>query len=283
MTAIILNGQRTAKDLTVGLAQRIIETVKFKQRAPGLAVILVGNDPASEIYVRNKRRACDAVGITSYAYDLPTKVQKSSLLKLINELNLDKKVDGILVQLPLPKTIDRYQIISQISPTKDVDGFHPFNLGCLAQQRPMLRPCTPYGIIQLLTAYRLSLKGLHAVVVGASNIVGRPMALELLIAGCTVTVCHRATQHLEQHVRRADIVIVAVGQQHVVDSSWLHHRQIVIDVGIHRLADGSLAGDLDAHIAKQNAGWLTPVPGGVGPMTIITLMQNTLTAMNLSD
>lgn len=278
MTAQIINGKAIAASLREEFKKIVEQRLANGQRAPGLAVVLVGNDPASEVYVRNKRLACEHVGMLSLAFDLPSTVSQEKLLALIDELNNDQRVDGILVQLPLPSHIDTNLVIERIRTDKDVDGFHPYNLGCLAQRRPLLRPCTPYGIITLLERYNLSIKGLHAVVVGASNIVGRPMALELLLAGCTVTICHSATRNLEQQVKNADLLVVAIGKMDVVQSEWIKPGAIVIDVGIHRLENGSLRGDVDFAKAKEHASWITPVPGGVGPMTVTTLLQNTLFA-----
>jgi methylenetetrahydrofolate dehydrogenase (NADP+) / methenyltetrahydrofolate cyclohydrolase len=252
--------------------------VQKGRRAPGLAVVLIGNDPASSVYVANKRKACLDVGITSHSYDLPADISQEGLIKLIDELNHSDQIDGILIQLPLPKQINESVIIERIHPKKDVDGFHPYNLGRLAQKNPLFRPCTPLGIINLLNFYKLDIKGKHAVVIGASNIVGRPMGLELLLAGATVTTCHRLTQHLDQLVKMADIVIVAAGQMDVVHIDWLNKNQVLIDVGIHRLADGSLRGDVDFKKAQDKVAWITPVPGGVGPMTIVSLLENTLMA-----
>lgn len=281
MTASLLNGKIISKKI-----QKELTVLNQKQkdtglRSPGLAVILVNNDPASAIYVANKIKASKKVGIESYFYQLPPETDELALLNLIQELNTAPHVDGILVQLPLPSQINTRHIIEAIRPDKDVDGFHPLNLGRLAQGHPLLRPCTPYGIIQLLDAYHLPLAGKHAVVIGASNIVGRPMALELLMAGATVTICHSKTTDLEQHVRHAQLLVVAAGVQDCVDIHWLQPHQIVIDVGIHRLADGSLRGDVAFDRAKEQVAWITPVPGGVGPMTVTTLIQNTFTAFKL--
>ena len=246
--------------------------------SPGLAVILVGDNPASALYVRNKRRACEVAGVRDLAHDLPATTSQSELLALIDRLNLDDDVDGILVQLPLPAHIDPNAVIDRIAPGKDVDGFHPYNLGCLAQKRPTLRPCTPYGVMRLLATTGESLRGKEAVVVGASNIVGRPMALELLMAGCTVTVCHSATQDLPAHAARAEILVAAVGRAEMLRGEWVRDGALVIDVGINRLPDGRVVGDVDFVAARERAGWITPVPGGVGPMTVATLLQNTFEA-----
>lgn len=278
MTAKILDGKHVSATLKNNLKQTIDKMVATGNSRPGLAVILVGHDAASEVYVKNKRAACAEVGILSFAYDLPDSISEKELITLITELNNNDAVNGILVQLPLPKSINSVNILECISPLKDVDGFHPFNIGRLAQRSPLLRPCTPYGIIQLLNTYNLSLYGKHAVVIGASNIVGRPMSLEFLLAGATVTICHRFTENLERHVRMADIIVVATGICDLVNPSWLNKNQILVDVGIHRLENGKLRGDVNFNEASKQAGWITPVPGGVGPMTIVSLLQNTVQA-----
>lgn len=276
MTAKLLDGKKVANDVKISIQNAVREMTQQGARPPGLAVVLVGSDPASQIYVANKRKACDEVGFRSFAYDFPINTSEEDLLSCIDTLNTSPEVDGILVQLPLP--FDPMRIIEAINPLKDVDGFHPYNVGRLALKHPYLRPCTPFGIIQLLTHYGIALEGLHAVVIGASNIVGRPMALELLMAKATVTVCHRFSNNLEQHVRFADLLVVAAGVQNVVSNEWLHEKQIVVDVGMHRLADGSLRGDVEFNGAKNRVAWITKVPGGVGPMTIASLLQNTLLA-----
>jgi methylenetetrahydrofolate dehydrogenase (NADP+)/methenyltetrahydrofolate cyclohydrolase len=262
---------------------RIDARLKVNKRAPSLAVVLIGGDPASTIYVRNKRLACEKVGIKSLAYDLPSSTSEAELLTLIKQLNEDKTVDGILVQSPLPAHIKDEHIIEQISPDKDVDGFHPHNIGRLAVRQPTLRSCTPFGVIKLLQAANISLMGLDAVVVGVSNHVGRPMALELLLAGCTVTSCHRHTKDLAKAIMQADLVIAAAGKPGLIKGEWIKAGAIVIDIGINRLADGSIAGDVDFKAAKERASYITPVPGGVGPMTVATLMENTLLAQELSE
>ncbi|WP_439287157.1 bifunctional methylenetetrahydrofolate dehydrogenase/methenyltetrahydrofolate cyclohydrolase FolD [Lonepinella sp. BR2357] len=277
MTAKLISGTELAKKVKSDVAQRIAYHVEKGKRAPGLAVILVGADPASQVYVGSKRKSCAELGIASKSYDLPENTSETALLALIDELNQDDSIDGILVQLPLPKHIDSTKVIERISPTKDVDGFHPYNVGRLCQRIPTLRACTPYGVMKLLETTGVDLYGQHAVIVGASNIVGRPMALELLLAGCTVTVTHRFTKELEQHVRQADILVVAVGKPAFIPGEWIKSGAIVVDVGINRGADGKLTGDV-APSAVQNAGFLTPVPGGVGPMTVAMLMFNTLAA-----
>ncbi|MGC8732353.1 MAG: bifunctional methylenetetrahydrofolate dehydrogenase/methenyltetrahydrofolate cyclohydrolase FolD, partial [Halothiobacillaceae bacterium] len=248
------------------------------RRVPGLAVIQVGDDPASKVYVGNKRRACERTGIRSVAHDLPAATSQEALLGLIDTLNADASIDGILVQLPLPGHIDAEAVIERIHPDKDVDGFHPYNVGRLAQRIPRLRPCTPYGVMRLLQSAGVNPKGMEAVIVGASNIVGRPMALELLLAGATVTVTHRFTRDLAAHVGRAELLVVAAGKPGLVKGEWVRPGAVVIDVGINRLADGRLVGDVEFDAATERAGHITPVPGGVGPMTVAMLMQNTLEA-----
>lgn len=278
MTAQIIDGKSIAANIRKTIAAKVQQRLAKNLRAPGLAVVLVGQDPASEIYVRNKRKACEEVGFLSVAYDLPADTSQEKLLQLIEQLNNDASIDGILIQLPLPKHIDENAVLERIHPDKDVDGFHPYNLGRLAQRRPLLRPCTPFGITKLLESIGVNLAGMNAVIVGASNIVGRPMALELLLAKCTTTVCHRFTQNLPEHIKRADLLIVAIGKPGIIKSEWIKPGAIVIDVGINRLADGSLVGDLEFNSAKERASWITPVPGGVGPMTIAILLENTLFA-----
>lgn len=280
MTAQILDGKATAAHLRNKLRLEIDTQIMQGHRPPGLAVVLVGTDKSSQSYVRNKRQACVEVGIKSFAYDLPEQTTQEELLALIDQLNHDSNVDGILVQLPLPAHIDNNAILEKILPHKDVDGFHPYNLGRLAQRRPSLRPCTPYGIMLLLEHYDLHIRKLDAVVVGASNIVGRPMSLELLLAGCTVTTCHRFTRDLSVHIKNADIVVAAVGKIDVINSEWIKPGAIVIDVGFNHRADGSITGDIDFATAVERAAWITPVPGGVGPMTVATLMLNTWSAYN---
>jgi len=277
MTAQIISGTQLASQIKSNVAQQISQYVAQGKRAPGLAVILVGADPASQVYVGSKRKSCAEIGITSKSYDLPETTTEQALLELIKELNQDNTVDGILVQLPLPKHIDSTKVIEQISPEKDVDGFHPYNVGRLCQRIPTLRACTPYGVMKLLETTGISFYGKHAVIVGASNIVGRPMALELLLAGCTVTVTHRFTEDLASHIRQADILVVAVGKPKFIKGEWIKDGAVVVDVGINRL-EGKLVGDVEFDIAAQRAAYITPVPGGVGPMTVAMLMQNTLSA-----
>ncbi len=281
MSAQIINGKSIADQLLASLQQQVQNNLSLGIRAPALAVILVGNDPASSIYVKNKRLACDKVGISSFAYDLPATTSQTDLFNLIDELNQNPQIDGILVQSPLPSQIDEKLIIERIHPDKDVDGFHPYNIGRLTVRQPTLRSCTPYGVIKLLQAYQIDPMGLDAVVVGVSNHVGRPMALELLLAGCTVTCCHRHTKDLAANVRRADLVVVAAGKPGLVKGEWIKPGAIVIDIGINRLDSGKLCGDVEFDVASQHAAWITPVPGGVGPMTVATLMENTLLAQSL--
>lgn len=278
MTANIIDGKAIAAALRQKIKAEIAAYREKGLRPPGLAVILIGDDPASAIYVRHKQNACEEVGIQSFAHHLSSATTEQELQTLINRLNQDASIDGILLQLPLPTHIDTDHLLDRINPHKDVDGFHPYNLGRLAQRRPTLRPCTPYGVIQLLETIQIPIAGKHAVVVGASNIVGRPMALELLLAKCTVTVCHRFTKYLASHIRQADILVTAIGNPGIVQSEWIKPGAIVIDVGINRLADGRIVGDIDFASAKEIASWVTPVPGGVGPMTVITLLMNTLYA-----
>ncbi len=281
MTAQVIDGNAIAATTREKVKDRITERLSKGLRVPGLAVVLVGDDPASQVYVRNKRKACQKVGMLSFFHDLPDTVSQDALLALIDNLNADERVDGILVQLPLPKHIDTETVIERIQPNKDVDGFHPYNVGRLALRIPALRPCTPRGVITLLESTGQVFFGQDAVVVGASNHVGRPMALELLLAGATVTTCHRFTKRLVEHVQRADILVVAVGKRGVVQSDWIKPGATVIDVGINRTADGKLVGDLDFEVAKERAAWITPVPGGVGPMTVATLLENTVEAADL--
>jgi methylenetetrahydrofolate dehydrogenase (NADP+)/methenyltetrahydrofolate cyclohydrolase len=278
MTASLLDGKFVASLRLESLKAQVDAHINYGHPAPGLAVVLLGDDPASQIYVNHKRKACARVGFNTYAYDLPYETGESSLLELIDNLNESPEIHGVLVQLPLPEHICARAMIERIKPSKDVDGFHPYNLGRLAQGDPTLRPCTPYGIMNLLKHYSIDPFGKRAVVIGSSNIVGRPMALELLLAKATVTVCHRATQNLESHVREAELVIIAAGSKDILDPRWFSEKQVVIDVGMHREDDGKLRGDLDYNQVKDKVAWITPVPGGVGPMTICTLLENTLYA-----
>lgn len=278
MTARIIDGTAIANQLKLQVKHRVQQRTELGLRAPGLAVILVGADPASKVYVSKKRQSCEEVGFVSRAYDLPESSSQADLLALIHELNHDRDIDGILVQLPLPGHIDDKAVINAILPDKDVDGFHPYNMGRLAQRIPLLRPCTPKGIMTLIESTGVELLGLEAVIVGASNIVGRPMTLELLLAGCTTTTCHRFTRNLREHVARADLLVVAVGKPEFLPGDWVKPGAIVIDVGINRCSDGKLRGDVGYAAAAERAGWITPVPGGVGPMTVATLLENTLLA-----
>ncbi|NLB13511.1 MAG: bifunctional methylenetetrahydrofolate dehydrogenase/methenyltetrahydrofolate cyclohydrolase FolD [Gammaproteobacteria bacterium] len=285
MPARLLDGKLIADRLLDHLAAKVAARLASGQAAPGLAVVLVGADPASAVYVRNKRRACERAGFVSFDYDLPDSTTEAELHALSDRLNADPTVNGILVQLPLPAHFDSTALIDRIDPAKDVDGFHPANVGRLLLRQPGLRPCTPRGIMTLLAHTDRPVRGREAVVVGVSNHVGRPMAMELLIAGCTTTSCHRFTprETLEKHIRQADIVVVAVGKPALVPGEWIKPGAIVIDVGINRLEDGSLCGDVGFDAAFERASWITPVPGGVGPMTVATLMQNTLVAAEAAD
>ena len=276
MTAQIIDGKAIASDIRREVRDACDRLAGRGKRRPGLAVILVGDNPASQVYVRNKRLACEECGIVSVSHDLPHSTTQTELHTLIEQFNADPTIDGILVQVPLPDHIDERKIIETIDPEKDVDGFHPYNVGVLALRHPLMRPCTPYGVIRLLEKAGIPAKGKHCVVVGASNLVGRPMALELLLAGATVTICHRFTENLEQHVAVADILVVAVGKPGIVRGEWVKPGAVVIDVGINRLPNGKLVGDVEFEIARQRAAFITPVPGGVGPMTVAILMKNTL-------
>ncbi len=278
MSAKIIDGKMIAQQVRNEVAALVQKRLAAGKRAPGLAVVLVGENPASQIYVASKRKACEEVGFVSRSYDLPMTTTEAELLALIDSLNNDSEIDGILVQLPLPAGIDNVKVLEHIHPDKDVDGFHPYNVGRLCQRAPKLRPCTPRGIVTLLERYDIPTYGLNAVVVGASNIVGRPMSLELLLAGCTTTVTHRFTKNLRQHVENADLLVVAVGKPGFIPGEWIKPGAIVIDVGINRLESGKVVGDVEFDVAVERAGWITPVPGGVGPMTVATLIQNTLQA-----
>lgn len=278
MSAQLIDGKLHAKHIRQKVAIQVDAIVSANKRAPGLAVVLVGADPASQVYVQNKRKACAEVGFVEKSYDLPADTSQDELLNIIDKLNNDNEVDGILVQLPLPAGLDANLILERIHPNKDVDGFHPYNIGRLAQRMPALRPCTPKGIMSLIDSTKKPVKGLNAVIVGASNIVGRPMSLELLLAGCTTTVCHKFTKDLKTHVLAADLLVVAVGKAEFIPGNWIKPGAIVIDVGINRTDDGRLVGDVEFESARERAGWLTPVPGGVGPMTVASLIENTLEA-----
>jgi methylenetetrahydrofolate dehydrogenase (NADP+)/methenyltetrahydrofolate cyclohydrolase len=277
-SARLIDGKAIAQSLKQEVRGAIDALVASGGRRPGLAVVLVGNNPASEVYVRNKRRSCEEVGVLSVAHDLPSSATEAELLGLLRQLNAEPSIDGILVQLPLPAQIRGRAVIEAIDPAKDVDGLHPYNLGRLAQREPLLRACTPYGVIRMLQHIGVSPSGMEAVVVGASSIVGRPMALELLLAGATTTVCHTRTRNLEAEVARAELLVVAIGKPQMVLGAWIRPGAVVIDIGIHRLPGGKLVGDVEFTAAAARAAWITPVPGGVGPMTIATLLNNTLEA-----
>lgn len=283
MTAQLIDGKKISQERLQLVSAAVAKRLESGLRAPCLAVVLVGDNPASAVYVRNKKSACQKCGIRSLSYELPASTSQEDLLKLIDELNGNAEVDGILVQLPLPEGLDSQAVLERIHPDKDVDGFHPYNVGRLVVKMPLMRPCTPKGVMTLLEAYGIDPKGKKAVVVGASNIVGRPLALELLLARATVTICHSATENLDKEVGAADIVVVGVGIPNFVKGEWIKPGAVVIDVGINRLEDGSLCGDVEFDVAKERAGMITPVPGGVGPMTIATLLENTLHAATLHD
>ena len=283
MNAQILDGKTVAEDIKHDLKQAVDDLLVAGRRRPGLAVVLVGANPASQVYVRNKRNACATVGFHSELHELPAETSQEELLALVDQLNSRDEIDGILVQLPLPGHIDEETVIERIRADKDVDGFHPYNVGRLALRMPLLQPCTPKGVMTLLERTGQKLEGLDAVIIGQSNIVGRPMALELLMARCTITVCHSRTRDLADKTRSADILVAAVGRPRFVPGDWIKPGAIVIDVGINRLDDGKLCGDVDFDTAKQKASWITPVPGGVGPMTVATLLQNTLQAYHLRN
>ncbi len=278
MVAKLIDGKALAKKMLIETRDAVSTRIQQGLKAPSLAVILVGDDPASHIYVRNKRQACEETGIQSIYHPLPASTTENEIIELIQQLNVSPDVDGILLQLPLPAQIDSNKLLELIDPAKDVDGFHPYNLGRLAQRRPLLRPCTPYGIIKLLDSIQETYQNRHAVIIGASNIVGRPMFLELLLAGCTVTLCHRFTADIEAFVSQADIVVSAVGQPGIIKGEWIKSGATVMDVGFTRMADNSIKGDVEFEGAYEKAAWITPVPGGVGPMTIAVLMKNTLMA-----
>jgi methylenetetrahydrofolate dehydrogenase (NADP+)/methenyltetrahydrofolate cyclohydrolase len=281
MTGQILDGKAVSAEIRTTIKAGVEAIAAQGRRPPGLAVVLIGANPASQVYVRNKRKACQEVGFYSELHELPGDTTQGDLLELIDGLNARDQIDGILVQLPLPGHIDEEAVIERILPTKDVDGFHPYNVGRLALRMPVLRPCTPKGIMTLLARTGCPLEGLDAVIIGQSNIVGRPMALELLAARCTITVCHSRTRGLEEKARGADILVAAVGRPRFVPGHWVKEGALVIDVGINRLEDGTLVGDVDYEPCRERAAWITPVPGGVGPMTIASLLENTLQAAEL--
>jgi methylenetetrahydrofolate dehydrogenase (NADP+)/methenyltetrahydrofolate cyclohydrolase len=283
MSAQLIDGRTIAADLREQIKTRVDARIAAGQRRPGLIVVLVGENPASQVYVRNKQKACEQVGFHSELLQLPGTTSQDELLDLIDRLNTRADVDGILVQLPLPAQISEEAVTERILPTKDVDGFHPYNVGRLLLRQPLLRPCTPRGVMTMLARTGIDLVGRDAVIIGQSNIVGRPMFLELLMARCTVTVCHSKTRDLPGKVRGADILVAAVGVPKFVRADWVKPGAVVIDVGINRLDDGSLCGDVDTAAVSQVAGWITPVPGGVGPMTVATLLENTLEAAELRD
>ena len=284
MTAKIIDGKALAKKIRSQVAEKVAERKAAGKRAPGLAVVLVGSDPASQIYVRNKRKACEECGFVSKSYDLPAETSEKEVLDLIDQLNADDTIDGILVQLPVPKQINSTKIIERIVPAKDVDGFHPYNVGRLCQRIPSLRSCTPKGIMTMIRSAGFDdIKGMNAVVVGASNIVGRPMTMEFLLAGCTTITTHRFTGNLESFVRQADILVVAVGKPNFIPGNWIKDGAIVIDVGINRLPNGKVTGDVEFEEASKHAAYITPVPGGVGPMTVASLIENTLEACEMHD
>ena len=283
MAAQLIDGKKISQQRIEAVAQAVKARQEKGLHTPCLAVVLVGDDPASAVYVRNKKLTCQKSGIESRSYELPSETTQDDLLKLVDELNSDPAVDGILVQLPLPAHIDSQAVLERIEPHKDVDGFHPYNVGRLVVKMPLMRPCTPKGVMTLLEAYGIDPQGKKAVVVGASNIVGRPQALELLLSRATVTICHSATQNLADEVAAADILVVGVGIPNFVKGEWVKPGAVVIDVGINRLDDGSLCGDVEFDVAKERASMITPVPGGVGPMTIATLLENTVHAASLHD
>lgn len=283
MSAQILDGKAIAADLREQIKARVADRVAAEQRPPGLIVVLVGDNPASQVYVRNKQNACQQVGFQSELMQLPASTGQTELLALIDQLNAREDVDGILVQLPLPKQIDEDTVTERISPIKDVDGFHPYNIGRLVLRQPLLRPCTPKGVMTMLARTGIDLTGKDAVIIGQSNIVGRPMFLELLMARCTVTVCHSKTKDLADKARKADILVAAVGVPRLIQGDWIKPGAIVIDVGMNRLENGKLCGDVDTAGAAEVAAWITPVPGGVGPMTVATLLENTLLAADLAS
>ncbi|MBN3860234.1 bifunctional methylenetetrahydrofolate dehydrogenase/methenyltetrahydrofolate cyclohydrolase FolD [Neisseriaceae bacterium PsAf] len=283
MSAKLIDGKLVSEKLLTSVKKKCDARIDKGLRAPCLAVVLVGDDPASAVYVRNKKKACEKVGIRSLSYEKNSKFTEHELLSLVQELNENDEVDGILVQLPLPSHIDENKIIEKIHPQKDVDGFHPYNIGRLAIKRPLLRPCTPKGVMLMLEEYGIDVKGKNVTIVGQSNIVGRPIALEMLLKRATITICHTATKDLKAEVQRADIVVAGVGRPNLIKGDWIQEGAVVIDVGINRLENGKLCGDVEFEVAKERASYITPVPGGVGPMTIASLLDNTLIAAGLRD
>ena len=282
MTANIINGKKIAQETISEIKNSIAVNIEEGLSPPGLAVIIVGDNPASSIYVRNKRTACKEAGIKSYDHDLPKNISEKELIELIQALNTNPNIHGILVQLPLPDHINETKIIESIEPIKDVDGFHPYTIGRLMQRIPVLRPCTSIGVITMLDSIGVNPMGKHAVIVGASNLVGRPLALELLLKGATTTVCHKFTKDLESFVNQADILAVAVGKAGIIPGHWVKNDAVVFDIGINRDKNGKVTGDVDFEVAKEKASWISPVPGGVGPMTVAMLLKNTLIASNMN-
>ena len=281
MTANIIDGKKIAEKIISEIKNKVITNQSEGITPPGLAVIQVGEDPASSVYVRNKRKACEEVGMKSFNYDLDQSTTQKELIELVESLNSNAEVNGILIQLPLPTHINETIVIETINPSKDVDGFHPYTIGRLMQRIPLLRPCTAIGVITMLEAIEIDPKGMNAVIVGASNLVGRPLNLELLLKGATTTVCHKFTKNLKDHVMSADILAVAVGKHNFIPGSWIKEDAIVFDIGINRDENGKLTGDVDFDSAKEKASWISPVPGGVGPMTVAMLIKNTLLASEL--
>ena len=285
MTANIIDGKKIAQETISEIKKSIAKNINDGISPPGLAVVIVGDNPASAIYVRNKRIACEEVGMKSFNHDLPEDTSEKELIELVKSLNNNSEVHGILVQLPLPDHISETKIIESIDPIKDVDGFHPYTIGRLMQRIPVLRPCTSIGVITMLDYIGIDPMGKHAVIVGASNLVGRPLALELLLRGATITVCHKFTKNLESFVNQAEILAVAVGKIGIIPGNWIKKDAVVFDIGINRDENGKVTGDVDFKTAKEQASWISPVPGGVGPMTVAMLLKNTLIAssINMSD
>jgi methylenetetrahydrofolate dehydrogenase (NADP+)/methenyltetrahydrofolate cyclohydrolase len=281
MSAKILDGKVISQKVRDEVREGVARFVAEHGRPPGLDVILVGEDPASVVYTRNKEKASNEVGMRGRLHRLPAETEQAAVITLIAELNADPNVDGILVQLPLPKAINEERVLDAVDPSKDVDGFLPINAGRLATGRPGLVPCTPRGCMRLLAESGLNLNGARAVVVGRSNIVGKPMAQLLLAQNATVTIAHSKTRDLAALCREADVLVAAVGRPRMIQGDWVKEGAVVIDVGINRLPDGKLAGDVDTEAAKERAAWITPVPGGVGPMTIACLLENTLAAAKM--
>ena len=281
MTAKLIDGKKIAEKIISEIKEKVITNQSEGIAPPGLAVIQVGGDPASSVYVRNKRKACVEVGMKSFNFDLDQSTSQEELIELVESLNNNTEVNGILIQLPLPSHINETIVIETINPTKDVDGFHPYTIGRLMQRIPLLRPCTAIGVITMLEAIEIDPKGMNAVIVGASNLVGRPLNLELLLKGATTTVCHKFTKNLKNHVMSADILAVAVGKPNFIPGNWIKEDAIVFDIGINRDENGKLTGDVDFDSAKEKASWISPVPGGVGPMTVAMLIKNTLLASEL--